>query len=261
MSVVGVDFGSLNTVVAVARNRGVDVITNEVSNRATPSLVGFGPKSRYLGEAAKTQEISNLKNTVGSLKRLAGRKLSDPDVQIEQQYISAPLVDCDGIVGAEVNYLGKKERFNSTELIAMYLSKIKQITANEIKLPVSDLVMSVPAWFTDVQRRALIDAAEVAGLKLLRLMNDTTAAAIGWGITKLDLPGPEEKPRRVVFIDCGHSNFTCSVVEFKKGELSVKSTACDRHLGGRDFDKALLDHFAKEFLGKYKIDIRTNPRP
>lgn len=142
----------------------------------------------------------------------------------------------------------------------MYLSKIKQITANEIKLPVSDLVMSVPAWFTDVQRRALIDAAEVAGLKLLRLMNDTTAAAIGWGITKLDLPGPEEKPRRVVFIDCGHSNFTCSVVEFKKGELSVKSTACDRHLGGRDFDKALLDHFAKEFLGKYKIDIRTNPK-
>jgi heat shock protein 4 len=260
MSVVGVDFGSLNTVVAVARNRGVDVITNEVSNRATPSLVGFGPKSRYLGEAAKTQEISNLKNTVGSLKRLAGRKLSDPDVQIEQQYISAPLVDCDGIVGAEVNYLGKKERFNSTELIAMYLSKIKQITANEIKLPVSDLVMSVPAWFTDVQRRALIDAAEIAGLKLLRLMNDTTAAAIGWGITKLDLPAPEEKPRRVAFIDCGHSTFTCSIVEFKKGELSVKSTACDRHLGGRDFDKALLDHFAKEFLGKYKIDIRSNPK-
>jgi heat shock protein 4 len=260
MSVVGVDFGSLNTVVAVARNRGVDVITNEVSNRATPSLVGFGPKSRYLGEAAKTQEISNLKNTVGSLKRLAGRKLSDPDIQIEQQYISAPLVDCDGLVGAEVNYLGKKERFSSTELIAMYLSKIKQITANEIKLPVSDLVMSVPAWFTDVQRRALIDAAEIAGLKLLRLMNDTTAAAIGWGITKLDLPAPEEKPRRVAFIDCGHSNFTCSVVEFKKGELSVKSTAFDRHLGGRDFDKALLDHFAKEFLGKYKIDIRSNPK-
>jgi heat shock protein 4 len=142
----------------------------------------------------------------------------------------------------------------------MYLSKIKQITANEIKLPVSDLVMSVPAWFTDVQRRALIDAAEIAGLKLLRLMNDTTAAAIGWGITKLDLPAPEEKPRRVAFIDCGHSNFTCSVVEFKKGELSVKSTAFDRHLGGRDFDKALLDHFAKEFLGKYKIDIRSNPK-
>lgn len=259
-SALGVDFGTLNTVVAVARNRGVDVITNEVSNRATPSLVGFGPKSRYLGEAAKTQEISNLKNTVGSLKRLAGRQLSDPDIQIEQQYISATLVDCNGLVGAEVNYLGKKEQFNSTQLIAMFLSKIKQITAGEIKLPVSEIVMSVPAWFTDVQRRALIDAAEIAGLKLLRLMNDTTAAALGWGITKLDLPAPEEKPRRVAFIDCGHSNFTCSIVEFKKGELAVRSTAFDRHLGGRNFDKALLDHFAKEFQGKYKIDIYSNPK-
>lgn len=142
----------------------------------------------------------------------------------------------------------------------MFLSKIKQTTANEIKLPVSDMVMSCPAWFTDIQRRALIDAAEIADLKLLRLMNDTTAAALGYGITKLDLPGPDEQPRRVAFIDVGHSNFTCSIVEFKKGELAVKSTAFDRHLGGRNFDKALVDHLAKEFLGKYKIDIFSNPK-
>ena len=142
----------------------------------------------------------------------------------------------------------------------MFLSKIKQTTANEIKLPVSDLVMSVPAWFTDVQRRSILDAAEVAGLKLLRLMNDTTAAALGYGITKLDLPAADEKPRRVAFVDVGHSNYTCSIVEFKKGELAVKSTAFDRHLGGRNFDKALVDHLQKEFLGKYKIDIATNPR-
>ncbi|EON96597.1 putative heat shock protein [Phaeoacremonium minimum UCRPA7] len=260
MSVVGVDFGTLNTVIAVARNRGVDVISNEVSNRATPSLVGFGPKSRYLGEAAKTQEISNLKNTVSSLKRLAGRTFSDPDVQIEQQFVSAPLVDVNGQVGAEVSYLGKKEKFSATQLVAMYLSKIKQTTQNEIKLPVSDIVMSVPAWFTDVQRRSLIDAAEIAGLKLLRLMNDTTASALGYGITKLDLPSGDEKPRRVAFIDVGHSNYTCSIVEFKKGELAVKSTAFDRHFGGRNFDKALVDHLQKEFIGKYKIDIFSNPR-
>lgn len=260
MSVVGVDFGTLNTVIAVARNRGVDVITNEVSNRATPSLVGFGPKSRYLGEPAKTQEISNLKNTVGSLKRLAGRSLSDPDVEVEQQYVSAPLVDINGQVGAEVTYLGKKERYTSTQLVSMFLSKVKATASAELKLPVSDLVMSVPAWFTDVQRRSLMDAAEIAGLKLLRLMNDTTAAALGYGITKLDLPTAEEKPRRVAFIDIGHSNYTCSIVEFRKGELIVKSTAYDRHFGGRDFDKALVDHFAKEFKGKYKIDIKTNPK-
>jgi heat shock 70kDa protein 4 len=223
-------------------------------------LVGFGPKSRYLGEAAKTQEISNLKNTVGSLKRLAGRSAKDPDIQIEQDYVSAQLVDIHGKVGAEVSYLGKKEKFTATQLVAMFLSKIKQTTAAELKLPVSDLVMSVPAWFTDVQRRSLIDAAEIAGLKLLRLMNDTTAAALGYGITKLDLPAADEKPRRVVFVDIGHSNYTCSVIEFKKGELTVKGTAYDRHFGGRDFDKAIVDHLHKEFKGKYKLDIAENGR-
>ncbi|KAK0619883.1 heat shock protein 70 family [Immersiella caudata] len=259
MSVVGVDFGALNTVVAVARNRGVD-ITNEVSNRATPSLVGFGPKSRYLGEAAKTQEISNLKNTVGSLKRLLGRSFSDPDIQVEQQFISAPLVDVDGQVGAEVTYLGEKQKFTATQLTAMFLNKIRQMTSAEIKLPVGDLVLSVPAWFTDIQRRALIDAAEIAGLRVLRLINDTTAAALGYGITKLDLPTADEKPRRVAFVDVGYSNYTCSIVEFRKGELAVKGTAFDRNLGGRNFDKALVDHLHKEFLGKFKVDITTNPK-
>nr|AEK21254.1 heat shock protein [Cordyceps tenuipes] len=260
MSVVGVDFGTLKTVIAVARNRGVDVVTNEVSNRSTPSLVGFGPKSRYLGERAKTQEISNLKNTVNCLKRLAGRAFNDPDVQIEQQFITAPLVDINGQVGAEVSYLGKQERFTATQLVGMYLSKIKQTAANELKLPVSDLCMSVPPWFTDAQRRALLDASELAGLKLLRLINDNTAAALGWGITKLDLPATEEPPKRVFFIDIGHSNYTCSIVEFKKGELAVKATAWDRNFGGRDFDKALVDYLAKEFKTKYNADIYTHGR-
>ncbi|MCJ1463559.1 adenyl-nucleotide exchange factor sse1 [Pseudocyphellaria aurata] len=260
MSVVGVDFGTLNTVIAVARNRGVDVITNEVSNRATPSLVGFGPKSRYLGEPAKTQEISNLKNTVGSLKRLAGRALSDPDVQTERDYVSAQLVDMRGQVGAEVTYLGKKEQFTATQLVSMFLSKVKATASAELKLPVSDIVIGVPPWFTDVQRRSLMDAAEIAGLKLLRLINDTTATALGYGITKLDLPTAEEKPRRIAFVDIGHSNYTCSIVEYKKGELAVKATTYDRHFGGRNFDKALIDHFAKEFKEKYKIDIFTNPK-
>lgn len=223
-------------------------------------MVGFGPKSRYLGESAKTQEITNLKNTVCCLKRLAGRSFNDPDIQIEQQFITAPLVDVNGQVGAEVSYLGKAERFTATQLIAMYLSKIKQTAANELKLPVSDLCMSVPAWFSDVQRRALLDAAEIAGLKVLRLINDTTAAALGWGITKLDLPAPEESPRRVCFVDIGHTNYTCSVVEFKKGELAVKATAWDRNFGGRDFDKALVDYLATEFKAKYKVDIYTHGR-
>lgn len=156
--------------------------------------------------------------------------------------------------------MGKKEQFTATQLVAMYLTKIKQTASAELRLPVSDVVISCPAWFTDSQRRAIIDAAEIAGLKTLRLMNDTTATALGYGITKLDLPGPEEKPRRVAFVDIGHSNYTCSIVEFKKGELAVKSTAYDRHFGGRNFDKAIVDHFVKEFKEKFKIDINENPK-
>ncbi|OAL47658.1 heat shock protein Hsp88 [Pyrenochaeta sp. DS3sAY3a] len=258
MSVVGVDLGTLNSVIAVARNRGVDVIANEVSNRATPSLVGFGPKSRYIGEAAKNQEISNLKNTVSSFVRLAGRSLSDPDVQVEQDFVSAPLIDMNGQVGAEVTYLGKKEQFTATQITAMYLTRMKTTASAELKLPVSDVVLSCPVWYTDSQRRAILDAADIAGLKCLRLINDNTAVALGYGITKLDLPTAEEKPRRVVFVNIGHSNYTATVVEFRKGELAVKSSAWDRHFGGRYIDKALVEHFAAEFKEKFKINVMEN---
>ncbi|EAL90593.1 Heat shock protein hsp88 [Aspergillus fumigatus] len=260
MSVVGIDFGAQSTKVGVARNKGIDIITNEVSNRSTPTLVGFGTRSRHIGEGAKTQEMSNLKNTVGNLKRLIGRSFNDPDVEIEQKYTSAAICDVNGQAGVEVSYLGKKEKFSATQLAAMYLTKIRDITSKELKLPVSDVTISVPAWFTDAQRRAMIDAGEIAGLKVLRLINDTTATALGYGITKLDLPGPEEKPRRVMFVDIGHSDYTASVVEFRKGELNVKATAYDRHFGGRDFDIALTEHFADEFKEKFKIDVRSNPK-
>ncbi|EAT87126.2 hypothetical protein SNOG_06062 [Parastagonospora nodorum SN15] len=240
MSVVGVDLGTLNSVIAVARNRG------------------FGPKSRYIGEAAKNQEVSNLKNTVSSFVRLAGRSLSDPDVQIEQDFVSAPLVDIGGQVGAEVTYMGKKEQFTATQITAMFLTRMKATASVELKLPVADVVLSCPVWYTDSQRRAILDAADIAGLKCLRLINDNTAVALGYGIPKLDLPTAEETPRRVVFVNIGHSNYTATVVEFRKGELAVKSSAWDRHFGGRYIDKALVEHFAKEFKEKYKIDVMEN---
>ena len=223
------------------------------------SIVGFGPKSRYLGESAKTQEISNLKNTVAALTRLAGRRFNDPEIEIEKNFISAELVEAKGgEVGAKVKYLGQEEVFTGTQLIAMFLSKIKNTASAELKLPVADIVLSCPPWFTDAQRRSIMDAAEIAGLKLLRLMNDTTAAALGWGITKTDLPAGDEKPRHVCFVDIGHSTYSATVVAFKKGELTVLSTAYDRHFGGRYIDKVLIDHFANEFKEKYKIDIHEN---
>jgi heat shock protein 4 len=190
--------------------------------------------------------------------RLAGRSLKDPDVQIEQDFVSAPLVDMGGQVGAEVTYLGKKEQFTATQITAAFLTRMKATASAELKLPVSDVVLSCPVWYTDAQRRAIIDAADIAGLKCLRLMNDNTAVALGYGITKLDLPTAEEKPRRVVFVNIGHSNYTATVVEFRKGELAVKSSAWDRHFGGRYMDKALVEHFAKEFKEKYKIDVMEN---
>ncbi len=186
--------------------------------------------------------------------------MSDPEMEIEQQYISSKLVDINGQVGAEVTYMGEKKQFTAVQLTAMFLSKVKATASAELKLPVNDVVMSVPVWFTDIQRRALMDAAEIAGVNMLRLINDTTAAALGWGITKTDLPTGDEKPKRVAFVDIGHSEYTCSIVEFKKGELTVKGTAWDRHFGGRDFDKALLEHFAVEFQEKFKVDIKTNPK-
>ncbi|KAH9484808.1 Heat shock protein hsp88 [Psilocybe cubensis] len=260
MAVVGIDFGTLHSKIGVARHRGIDIITNEVSNRATPSLVAFGPKQRAIGEAAKTQETSNFKNTIGSLKRLIGRALSDPQVQdVEKKFINAKLVDINGTVGAEVTYRFEKVQYTITQLVAMYLGKLRDIAAAELKTVVSDIVISVPGWYTDVQRRAIIDAAAIANLNVLRLINDTTATALGYGITKSDLPEPEN-PRHVVFVDVGHADFSVAVVAFSKGQLTVKSTAYERNLGGRDIDYALMQHFAKEFKTKYKIDVLSNPK-
>ncbi|KAJ3098342.1 adenyl-nucleotide exchange factor sse1 [Phlyctochytrium planicorne] len=264
MSVVGIDFGNLNTVVAVARNRGIDVITNEVSNRATPSLVSFGDKQRYLGESAKTQEISNFKSTVSALKRLIGRPFDDPDVmQVEQKFVNAKIVKGErGEAAAEVIFQGESRVFTFTQLTAMFLAHVKDFTSKETKAPVSDVVISVPGWFTDRQRRALLNAAEIAGLNVLRLLNELTASALGYGITKLDLPdptvNPDIKPRTVLFFDLGHSSLQVAVVQFVKGKLVVKGTAFDRNLGGRDFDEVLVDYYVKEFDAKYKMDIRSN---
>ncbi|KAG1739335.1 heat shock protein 70 family [Suillus lakei] len=259
MSVVGVDFGTLHSKIGVARNRGIDIIVNEVSNRATPSLVAFGPKQRSIGESAKTQETSNFKNTIGGLKRLIGRTLQDPDVAVEKKFLNANLVDVGGTVGVEVTYRGEKQTFSATQIVAMYFGKLRDITANELKTAVSDLVIAVPGWYTDIQRRAMLDAAQIAGLNALRLINDTTAVALGYGITKLDLPDPEN-PRHVMFVDVGHSSMSVSVVAFSKGQLSVKAAAYDRHLGGRDIDYALIQYFAAQFNAKYHIDVLSNPK-
>ncbi|KAJ3293699.1 adenyl-nucleotide exchange factor sse1 [Borealophlyctis nickersoniae] len=262
MSVVGIDFGNLNTVVAVARNRGIDVIVNEVSNRATPSLVSFGEKQRYLGEMAKTQELFNFKNTVSSLKRLIGRPYSDPEIQqVEKKFVNANLVEGErGEVAASVWFQNDQRTFSLTQITGMFFGKVKEFTSAELKIPVTDVVISCPTWFTDRQRRAILDAAQIQNLNVLRIMNDTTASALGYGITKTDLPEATAKPRNVVFVDIGHSSYQVAVVSFVKGKLIVKGTAFDRNFGGRDFDEVLAQRFIQEFNAKYKMDIASSAK-
>ncbi|KAI5476560.1 hypothetical protein MNV49_007507 [Pseudohyphozyma bogoriensis] len=254
------NIGQYGSKIGAARNRGIDVLVNEVSNRATPSLVAFGPKARAIGESAKTQETSNFRNTVGSLKRLIGRTLEDPDVEIEKKFLSAELVKTGASVGVKVNYLGEPTEFSATQLYAMYLSKLKDTAQVELKTPVKDIVIAVPVWYTEAQRRAVMDAADIAGLNPLRLINDTTATALGYGITKTELPPVGEPSKNIVFVDIGHSDYSVSIVSFNKGQLEVKATAYDRHFGGRDLDYALTQHFAAEFKTKYKIDVFSNKK-
>lgn len=158
-----------------------------------------------------------------------------------------------------MQYLGEQRVFSATQLTAAYFGKLRDIAANELKNTVSDVVIAVPGWYTEIQRRAVLDAAQIANLNVLRLINDTTAVALGYGITKSDLPEPEN-PRHVAFVDVGHSSLSVSVVAFAKGQLTVKSTAYERHVGGRDIDYALVKHFSEEFKTKYKIDVLSNPK-
>jgi len=243
------------------------------------SLVSFGPKQRALGEPAKTQEISNFRNTVGSLKRLLGRTVNDVEIQqVEKKFTHVNLAEVDGSAGVEVSmsdtlsfpsfttswriqvsFQGETTTFSATQLVGMYLGRLRDIATKELKTGVSDVVIAIPGWYTDVQRRALLNAANIAGLNPLRLIPDHTAVAFGYGITKSDLPDVEN-PRHVVFIDIGHSSLSVAIVAFSKGQLTVKNTAYDMHLGGRDIDYALVQHFAEEFKTKYKIDVLSNPK-
>lgn len=257
----GLDFGNDNSVLAVARNRGIDVVVNEVSNRSTPTVVGFGPKNRYLGETGKTKQTSNIKNTVTNLKRILGLNYDDKDFEKENEYMTSKLVKLDdGKVGAQVRFAGEQQVYSGTQLAAMFINKVKQTVVEETKANIVDVCIAVPTWYTEEQRYAAADAARIAGLNPVRIVNDITAAGVSYGVFKTDLPEGEEKPRIVALVDIGHSSYTCSIMSFKKGELKVLGTAYDKHFGGRNFDRAITEHFADEFKTKYKIDIRENPK-
>ncbi|XP_022077703.1 heat shock 70 kDa protein 4L isoform X2 [Acanthochromis polyacanthus] len=261
MSVVGIDVGFQNCYIAVARSGGIETIANEYSDRCTPACVSLASKNRMIGNAAKSQIITNFKNTVHGFKKFHGRAFDDPFIQAEKPKLPYSLHKlANGNTGIKVRYLDEDKAFTVEQITGMLLTKLKETSESALKKPVVDCVISVPSFFTDAERRSVFDATQIAGLNCLRLINDTTAVALAYGIYKQDLPTPEERPRNVVFVDMGHSSFQVSITAFNKGKLKVLATAFDLYLGGRNFDETLVDYFCEEFKGKYKLNVRDNPR-
>jgi len=261
MSVVGIDFGNHSCYISVARQGGIESIANDYSLRDTPSYVGFSERQRIMGVSAKSQHLTNLKRTAFNFKHMLGRKFQDP---IAQEIISTLPYEVSegpgGKIQISIDYLGSKQSFTPEEITAMLFTKLKLTAEDALKTQVKDVVISCPCYFTDRERRALMDAANMAGLNVLKLMNDTAATALAYGIFKQDLPPPEEKARNVIFVDSGHVGLQVAACSFHKGKMVMKACTHHRGIGGQAFDAALVKYFADEFQSKTKLDAMKKPR-
>merc|ERR1712070_1056685 len=226
---------------------------NDQGNRTTPSYVAFTDTERLIGDAAKSQAAMNAHNTVFDAKRLIGRTFTDPGVQSDMKHWPFKVVSGPG--GApiiEVEYKGESKQFKAEEISSMVLSKMKEIAEAYLGKEVKNAVVTVPAYFNDSQRQATKDAGSIAGLNVMRIINEPTAAAIAYG---LDKKGDE---KNVLIFDLGGGTFDVSLLTIEEGIFEVKATAGDTHLGGEDFDNRLVQHFVQEF--KHKKDITGNKR-
>jgi heat shock protein 4 len=258
MSVVGIDFGSESSKVAVARRKAIDVLQNEVGNRKTASYVGFSDRQRLIGDEAAAQCMSNSANTFFCMKRFLGVSFDDPWVARESAYVPYKPVNLNGKVGFEAKYCGKREVFSVEQITAALLQKLKGVAEKGLENQrVTDCVLSVPSWWPEAPRRALLDAANIAGLNVLRLMNETTAVALNYGILR---PLPKDEASKVMFVDIGATSTTATVASFVAGGLKILGTASDPFLGGRDFDGLLVQHFDAYIKKQYKMDVLSNDR-
>ncbi|RLN48744.1 hypothetical protein BBJ29_006316 [Phytophthora kernoviae] len=263
MSVIGVDFGNVDCVIGQAKRGGIDIILNENSNRKNPNMVCVQGKQRFIGEAAISMARMHYKNTATDIKRLIGRKFKHPEVQQEIAQLAYECVElASGDVGIVLSYNDEPVTFSCEQVVAMILNKMQSIAAaaNEGVNP-AYCVLSCPGFYTDVQRRALMNATKIAGLNCLRLINEHTAIALAFGIYKSARNlFHETEPQHVMFIDLGHASYTVSIVAFVQGRLTVQSAAFDRFLGGRDFDMVIAQDVAKKFAEKYKTDPLAHPK-
>ena len=253
---IGIDLGTTYSCVGVWINDRVEIIANDQGNRTTPSYVAFTETERLIGDAAKNQVARNPVNTVFDAKRLIGRKFDDPIVQkdcklwpfkVEAGAEGKPLI--------VIKFKGETKKFHPEQVSSMVLIKMKEISEAFLNKPVKDAVVTVPAYFNDSQRQATKDAGAIAGLNVLRIINEPTAAAIAYG---LDKKGKGEQ--NVLIFDLGGGTFDVSLLTIEDGIFEVKATAGDTHLGGEDFDNKLVEYCAADFLKKFGLDIRANPR-
>jgi len=258
-AVIGIDIGAAESMVAYVGKGVVDIVQNEVSKRATPSLVGFTDRERLLGDTALAQIRSNAKNTCRNFKHLLGRQLEAPDVEKENFWSTSKLATADdGMAGYDVTYKGENRVFSAVPVTAMFLTRLKEITENWCQSKVTDAVISVPAFFSDPQRQALLDAAKIAGISVLRVMNEHTATALAYGIYRSNDFDPD-KPMTVAFCSMGHSIFSVSIVQFVRGKLNVLCEKSDK-VGGRDMDECLMREFAAQFNKKHGSDPLSNKK-
>ncbi|KAJ6098009.1 hypothetical protein N7499_002383 [Penicillium canescens] len=252
---VGIDLGTTYSCVGVFRDDRIEIIANDQGNRTTPSFVAFTDTERLIGDAAKNQVAMNPHHTVFDAKRLIGRKFQDAEVQADMKHWPFKVIEKATKPVVEVEFKGEVKQFTPEEISAMILTKMRETAEAYLGGTVNNAVITVPAYFNDSQRQATKDAGLIAGLNVLRIINEPTAAAIAYGLDK-----KVEGERNVLIFDLGGGTFDVSLLTIEEGIFEVKSTAGDTHLGGEDFDNRLVNHFVNEFKRKHKKDLTTNAR-
>lgn len=253
---IGIDLGTTFSCVGVWQNDRVEIIANDQGNRTTPSYVSFTDEERLVGDAAKNVAAANSENTVFDAKRLIGRRFRDPIVQADMKNWPFKVLEGTGEKPEiEVTYKGEKKRMQPEEVSAAVLQKMKATAEAYLGCEVKQAVITVPAYFNDAQRQATKDAGAIAGLHVLRIINEPTAAAIAYGLDR-----KKEGEQNVLIFDCGGGTHDLSVLTLDGGVFEVKSTAGDTHLGGEDFDNLMVENCVAEFKRKTKIDLTGNGR-